>query len=221
MLDLAAEHDAITWLTSRPGDFVTEGLAIASVHPAPGDADRFARALRRAYGFGADRSPSQDVAFAMQQQLLEVALRALSPGVNEPFTALTVVDRLGQGLIALAQRTRPSALRLDDEGRVRVVAAPYTVEELLPAGFEPIALFAGRNPAIGERLLGTLRQLACVARRAEDRLAIRRCAAFVRASAGAQLQHDEHRLSASTATTPRCSRRSTTRLAPPDARGRR
>ena len=221
MLDLAAEHDAITWLTSRPGDFVTEGLAIASVHPAPGDADRFARALRRAYGFGADRSPSQDVAFAMQQHL-EVALRALSPGVNEPFTALTVVDRLGQGLIALAQRTRPSALRLDDEGRVRVVAAPYTVEELLPAGFEPIALFRRPQPAaIGERLLGTLRQLACVARQAEDRLAIRRCAAFVRASAGAQLQHDEHRLSASTATTPRCSRRSTTRLAPPDARGRR
>jgi uncharacterized membrane protein len=149
--------------------------------------------LRRAYGFGADRSPYQDVGFAMQQ-LLEVAMRALSPGVNEPFTAITVVDRLGQGLIALARRTLPSALRLDEEGRVRVVAAPYTFEELLPAAFEPIALFAGRNPEIGERLLRTLRQLACVARRAEDRLAIGRCAAVVRASAGAQLQHDEHRL---------------------------
>jgi uncharacterized membrane protein len=129
------------------------------------------RALAKAYIFGADRTSHQDAAFAVQQ-LVEVALRALSPGINEPFTALTCIDRLGQGLSKMLERSIPSATRCDDEHRVRVVARPRIFEELLEGAFEPLAIYAGRNPAIGGRLLATLAELAEAAHRPEDRAAI-------------------------------------------------
>jgi uncharacterized membrane protein len=173
-------------LATRPGDFIIEDRPIAAVHPPPHDADAFARRLLGAYVIGSDRTSTQDADFAVQQ-LVEVALRALSPGVNEPFTAITCIDRLGQGLIKLASRSIPSAIRTDDTGAVRVVSQPRTFVELVEAAFDPIARYAGRNPAIARRLLETLCVLADVAQRAEDRQAIGRLADFVSASSGEEV----------------------------------
>jgi uncharacterized membrane protein len=171
VMSAASHHQTTVWLIRRPGDFVVEGRIIAAAHPRPRDAAELERALAKAYIFGADRTSHQDAAFAVQQ-LVEVALRALSPGINEPFTALTCIDRLGQGLSGMLERTIPSATRCDDEHHVRVVARPRIFEELLEGAFEPLAIYAGRNPAIGSRLLDTLAGLAETARRPEDRAAI-------------------------------------------------
>jgi uncharacterized membrane protein len=178
VLALASEHDSVIWLEARPGDFVIEGRAVAAVTPAPAEPDAFARRLIATYTIGADRTSTQDADFAVQQ-LVEVALRALSPGVNEPFTAITCIDRLGQGLAKLASRKIPSAVRTDAHGAVRVVAEPRTFVELADAAFDPIARYAGRNPAIAQRLLETLGALADVAGRADDRAALARLADFV------------------------------------------
>jgi uncharacterized membrane protein len=178
VLALACEHDAVIWLMARPGQFVIEGRAVAAVAPTPAEPDEFARRLIGTYVIRADRTSTQDADFAVQQ-LVEVALRALSPGVNEPFTAITCIDRLGQGLAKLASRKIPSAVRTGDEGAVRVVAEPRTFVELVEAAFDPIARYAGRNPAIAQRLLETLGALADITQRAEDRAAIARLADFV------------------------------------------
>ena len=61
---------------------------------------------------GKDRTPKQDIAFAIRQ-LVEVALRALSPGVNDPFTAVECINRLGEGLCIVVRRQRPLAYRFD------------------------------------------------------------------------------------------------------------
>jgi uncharacterized membrane protein len=175
VMNAAVSQQITIWLNRRPGDFVIEGSSIAAVHPRPQDADKLRRALAAAYVFGADRTSHQDAAFAVQQ-LVEVALRALSPGVNEPFTALACIDRVSQGLAKMLERKIPSATRCDDEGHLRVVARPRVFAELLEAACEPLAIYGGRNPAIGGRLLETLAELAEMARRPEDRAAIGRTA---------------------------------------------
>lgn len=180
---LAGDHDVTVWLCARPGDFVVEGVPVAAVHPPPRGRERLADRLAGTFVIGSDRTPYQDAAFAVQQ-LVEVALRALSPGVNEPFTAITCVERLGQGLAKLLGRRIPSAARVDDEGNTRVVARPRTFVELVGPAFEPVALYAGRNPEVGEALSATLRMLARAARRPEDRDAIGRTAENVWAAVG-------------------------------------
>jgi uncharacterized membrane protein len=192
VLDLASKHHTTIWLTARPGHFVVAGTPVAAAHPPPADVEAFAKSLGAAFVFGTDRTPYQDVGFSVQQ-LVEMALRALSPGVNEPFTAITCIDRLGQGLTKLAKREIPSAVRQDGEGKVRVVAQPVTFAELVYEAFEPIALYADRNPAISERLLQTLGRLAAVVRRRADREAIRELAGFVRAAASRHVQDERHR----------------------------
>lgn len=189
VIELARKHDLVIWLQVRPGDFVLEETPLAVVHPRPRDAGHFARELNDACVVGADRTPDQDAAFAVQQ-LVEVALRALSTGLNEPFTVITCIDRLTQGLAKLAKRRIPSRGRKDRDGTLRVVAEPYTFVELLGGAFEPIRLHAERNPAISERLLQALVTLARLARRSEDRAAIRREADVLWRTAKERLEPD-------------------------------
>jgi uncharacterized membrane protein len=171
VLALASDESLTVWLTARPGDFVTEGTALGAAHPAPRDLEAFARRLRQACTLGSDRTSEQDIGFAAQQ-LAEVALRALSPGVNEPFTAMTCIDRLGQGLARLATRRLPNPVRRDDGGAPRVVARPREFDELVEEIFEPIVISAAPHPAVLERVLATLRMLAGMAQRQTDRDAI-------------------------------------------------
>jgi uncharacterized membrane protein len=181
-LALANKHQVCIWLCARPGDFVAEGARLAAVYPPPEGDSEFAAKLRRAYVIGSDRSPHQDAAFAIQQ-LVEVALHALSPGINEPFTAITCIDRLGQGLVRLACRQLPAAVRAGENGYPRLVAEPESFSDLLDAAFAPITVYAGSNPAIYQRLLETLEALAARARRSADRAGIRQQAEHVRQAA--------------------------------------
>jgi uncharacterized membrane protein len=192
VLNVACRHGTTVWLTARPGDFLSEGGCLAAADPVPSDADAFADELRGAYVLGTDRTSRQDAGFAVQQ-LVEVSLRALSPGVNEPYTAMTAIDRLGQGLAQLARRRIPSALRKDDAGHLRVVTEPRDFEGLLEAAFEPIALFGGNNPAIVERLFTTLMRLTEAATREGDLQAIRCMADFAWEAAEKEMSHDRHR----------------------------
>ena len=192
VMQVASSQQTTIWLIRRPGDFVIEGSAIAAAHPRPQDIDNLRRALAKVYVFGADRTSHQDAAFAVQQ-LVEVALRALSPGVNEPFTALTCIDRLSQGLSKMLGRKIPSATRCDDEGHPRVVSRPRTFEELLEAAVEPLAIHGGPSPAIGGRLLETLGDLAEVARRPDDRAAIGRAGDRVWRLAMVDLRDERYR----------------------------
>ena len=194
VMALVERHDAMAWLDRRPGDFVIAGAVLATVSPPPADRDGFAKALRDAYVLGADRTAWQDAEFAIEQ-LVEVALHALSPGINEPFTAITCIDRLAQGLSILAGRRLPADVLEDSAHRPRVVAPPRSFAGLLHAAFDPILLNAGANPAIYSRLLERLAALAEVASRPKDHAAIADLAASVRDAAQVQLRDERHRRS--------------------------
>jgi uncharacterized membrane protein len=192
LLGLAAEQRCTIWLRARPGEFVCEGTPLASAWPEPSDRRGFESALRATCATGPDRTSQQDAEFPIQQ-LVEVALHALSPGINEPFTAITCIDRLGQGLARLVARPMPAAVRTDETGQGRLVAEPRRFPQFLSAAVEPIALFAGENPDIYLRLLDVLRTLAQRAHRPGDTAAILEAAAWIRERALTRIEDVQHR----------------------------
>jgi uncharacterized membrane protein len=190
LLELATECRTVIWLDVRPGDFVTREGLIARVHPAPADVPSVARRLNDAIVLGADRSAHQDAGFPVQQ-LVEVALHALSPGINEPFTAITCIDRLGQGLALLARRDTPSALRADDEGRLRVVTTPLTFSDLIGDAFDPMRPYAAKDPTVARHVIDVLGRVARQASRQEDLDAIRHQGQLMVDAATRELKGDD------------------------------
>lgn len=100
----------------RPGDYVFPGAPIAKMTPAVGGAEA---AIRAATALGPTRVSSADLEFAVSQ-LVEVAVRALSPGINGPHTAIAVLDRLGAALCDIGPVHLTSGISLR-RGRVVLV----------------------------------------------------------------------------------------------------
>jgi uncharacterized membrane protein len=164
LMSLAKEADLVLRIERRPGQYVIAGTALLYSYPEERTTEELQRRIRRAFVLGTMRTSAQDVEFSIDQ-LVEIAVRALSPGVNDPFTAVTAIDRLGSALAKLAQRSMPSAHRYDERQRLRVVSPATTFPELLAAAFNQIRQHAVGSPAVAIRLLETLTVIASFARR--------------------------------------------------------
>ena len=161
LLDLACEHDLVLRVRRRPGDFVAEGDALVLAWPGRDVDDGLHAHVRGAFAWGHQRTALQDVRFLVDE-LVEIAARALSPGINDPFTAMTCVDWLGGALKDLADRDFPGAERFGPDGRLRIVAQPTSFEEFVGHVFGQLRPYvaADRNAA-----LHTLKTIAEVAGR--------------------------------------------------------
>jgi uncharacterized membrane protein len=128
-------------------------------------------AVRAAFTIGAERSPAQDLEYSIRQ-LVEIALRALSPGINDTFTAIAVIDRLGDAMeLVLCRSLEPSVLR-DEEGMIRVIAEQSEIGGLFDASFDQIRQAGAEKPAILIQLADTLGKLAPVLRQGPSRHAV-------------------------------------------------
>ena len=155
LFEVACRHDVLIAMAVRPGDFVIEDQVLAHVHPAEdlgadGDgADDVAATIVDAVEVGSSRSPYQDVEFAVQQ-LTELAVRAVSPGTNDPFTAVNALDDLSSGLSMLAERQVPSPARLDEHGTLRVHAPAPDVVDLVSGVLDHVRWYAADQPPVVE-----------------------------------------------------------------------
>lgn len=182
LLELAEQRQLVLELLPQPGDFVVAGQGLARVWPASAlDDEPQADALQQAFVIGRERTHTQDVRF-VSEQLVEVALRALSPGIHDPFTALNCIDQLGAGLRRLAQRRLPSPWRRGEDDAPRVLARPVTLAGLIEGALPPIARQAGTHLEVAEKLLQAIAKMGAVTRREADREALRRQAAYVHAA---------------------------------------
>ncbi|MEP7329798.1 MAG: DUF2254 family protein, partial [Betaproteobacteria bacterium] len=147
-----------------PGDRVNESLEAA---------------VNAVFILGHQRTATQDIEFAIHQ-LVEIAVRALSPGINDPFTAITCVDRLGSAVRRLAQRKMPSSVQhFDEQGQLRVIAPAITFPAIVDAAFNQIRQNARSSAAVSVRLLETIAVIAEVVHRPEDRAALLRHADMI------------------------------------------
>jgi len=115
----AVERDALLRVLPIVGTFVTRGTPLAEVHPATAT-DAIADAVLGSVALATDRNPAQDLGFVFDE-FLEIALRALSPSMNDPFTAQSCIDHLAQGLLLLDRRRLRRQVHLDADGRVRAL----------------------------------------------------------------------------------------------------
>lgn len=152
LMAIAAEHDLVLAVEQRPGKFFFRGGTLVRAWPAANVDDGLIKEIRGTFYFGSRRTLAQDVEFAIDQ-LVEVAVRALSPGVNDPFTAINCVERLGAALCALSERSIPSPFRFDDDGRLRVVTDTSTIQGVVDDSFDQIRQAARGDTSVTLRLL--------------------------------------------------------------------
>jgi uncharacterized membrane protein len=157
MVGFAAQANAVISLHHRPGHFIVQGHTIGTVWPPEATA-QVNEALARAHITGPYRTLTQDVSFGIDQ-LVEIAIRALSPAVNDTFTAITCVDWLGDSLCTIARRWHPARVHRDDQGFIRVIAAQPSYERLVQRSFEKIRQASMGMPAIMIRQLDAIAQI--------------------------------------------------------------
>jgi uncharacterized membrane protein len=157
LIAISAETHSVIRLLHRPGHFVATGKPLAHVWPADA-APRIARALGGAHATGLHRTLTQDLSFAVEQ-LVEIAIRALSPAVNDTFTAIACIDWLGDGLCKIADHWRPSAVHRDLTGHVRVITVTVGFHRLVERAHDKIRQARRAMPAVMIRQLDGLTKL--------------------------------------------------------------
>jgi uncharacterized membrane protein len=163
----ATGHDVIVRLENRPGDFILENGTLFWVWPGERTNPDLEKKLRSFFVIGRERTSSQDVEYAVRL-LVEIAVRALSPGVNDPFTAITCVDRLGEALGKIARRKLPGPFCYDDKNNLRLILKNFRFSGIADAAFNQIRQNAAQIPSVSIRLLEIVGALARIVDGEED-----------------------------------------------------
>lgn len=137
---------------TRVGSYVMPGLELATVWAPDADrAERLAAEVAGCFAVGRQRTLPQDPAFPVRQ-LADIALKGLSPGINDPTTALNAVEALVAALNRFARGDRPSPVRIAADGEPRFLADVPDFDELLNLGFEQVLAFGQDDPLVERRL---------------------------------------------------------------------
>jgi uncharacterized membrane protein len=171
LMRLARERKTIVRMERGIGQFVVQNTTLASLAlEDPPDQETIA-ALHAIFSISRHRTVEQDIAFGIRQ-LVDMALKALSPGINDTTTAVMCVDYLTAILARLAPRQIPSSYRYED-GELRVIAKGPGFEGLLAASFDQVRSNAGGNVAIMLRMVGAFQTIAGRTVNASRRRALR------------------------------------------------
>jgi len=158
LLKIASRHDIVLRPVRRAGDFVSEGWTMLEAHSAASISDRVRDECTGVVKVGRQRTAQQDLRFGIDE-LVEIAARALSPGVNDPFTAIACIDWLGAALGELDRRRPPPTQLADEEGTVRIILRPLDFEDYLGAAFGQLRSYVAADPNARAHALKTLNNL--------------------------------------------------------------
>ncbi len=171
LLACAGRFNVLVRLRYRPGDFIIAGRILADITPAAAVDDDLSEAVRDCFSAGKKRTPENDIMFLVSE-LVEIAARALSPGINDPITAVTCLDWLGAGGTEFARRKLPHSVRVDDEGTPRVIALPVDFGRFVELSFGRLRHYVAADPIAALHLLRVVGEVAAECRRRDqvDRL---------------------------------------------------
>jgi len=147
LIKRATENNIVIEVPASPGDHLVYGDPAAYVydctHPSqpPTLAPETREDILRSFLLGGERTPLQDIRYQFKQ-LTDVVIRALSPGINDPFTALNGIDKLATGISLMARRDRVSDKRQDKDGKLRLILSTPAIPELLRETVGHIAIYA-------------------------------------------------------------------------------
>jgi uncharacterized membrane protein len=172
LLETATKRDLVVQTDVRPGDFILPRQAVMRAWPGSRVDDEIQDELRQAMLIGSQRTPVQDVLYALDQQT-EIAVRALSPGINDPYTANNCLERLAEALCRLAARRMPSELRFDSENRLRVLARGASIRQMVASSLGRVREYGRMHATVTIKILEILSRLSARVRREGDLDALR------------------------------------------------
>jgi uncharacterized membrane protein len=195
VLTLAQEKDLVIRLLRKPGHLVWREAQVALVWPATRVDEQLDRQIRKAFRIGKGRTPTQDVAYAVNQ-LVEMAVRAMSPAINDPFTAMTCLDHIGEGLALFIQQGEKSPYYFDRDNRLRLVVEPVTFPELLDNAFDLLRHASCDNASVLLHMLDVIDAVGQQADSPEARQELLRHVGLIQAEsqAGAIIDWDRKRI---------------------------
>jgi uncharacterized membrane protein len=195
MLTLAQEKDLVIRLLRKPGHLVWREARVALVWPAARVDEELDQQIRKAFRIGNGRTPTQDVAYAVNQ-LVEMAVRAMSPAINDPFTAMTCLDHIGEGLALFIQQGEKSPYYYDRDNRLRLILEPVTFPELLDGAFDMLRHASCDNASVLLHMLDVIGAVGQQAGSPEARQELRRHVSLIQAEsqAGAIIDWDRKQI---------------------------
>jgi uncharacterized membrane protein len=152
----------------RVGQYVPEGVPLLRVYKGVRLSVEGATELRNAFDFGPSRTLQQDIEFGVLQ-IVDIALKAISPAINDPSTAISCVDQLSRVLIRFDSREVPASLLCDPPGVVRVSLMWSSFSRMLDSAFEQIRLYSQTDIAVSLRMMRALADIAVTMPEADDR----------------------------------------------------
>jgi uncharacterized membrane protein len=158
LLAFAREQRRVVRMEVAIGDFVVQGQTLASLEGEGTAARDAGMALNACYSFGRQRTTEQDAGFGLQQ-IVDVGLKALSPGINDQSTAILCIDRLSQLLVAVARRRIETPCRRDESG-LRVIALGPSFAGMVTLAFSDLRESAAGKPTVLKRLLQSIERIA-------------------------------------------------------------
>jgi len=159
LAELAKSYHVKIQVLRRVGHFVPQGVPFLRISRAERATPERLGELRAAFDLGPSRTLQQDVEFGVLQ-IVDIALKAISPAVNDPSTAISCVDQLGRILIRVASREPPESLLYDPPGILRVYVPWPSFERLLDSAFEQIRMYSKTDVAVSLRMLRALSDIA-------------------------------------------------------------
>jgi uncharacterized membrane protein len=158
LFTIAREQRIILRMDRGVGEFIIEGTPLVSVMNLIHPSDEMVARLNSIYTISRQRTVDQDASFGIRQ-IVDIAMKALSPGINDTTTAIMCVDYLAAIMVRLATR-RIAPPQYLDEGELRVIARGPNFESLLSESFDQIRQHGASNVAIMMRMLGALQTIA-------------------------------------------------------------
>jgi len=152
LLSLAKTHGICLRLERRTGHFVPEGVVLMRTSHGERVSDELKLMLLGAVDIGPTRSMQQDVEFGIVQ-IVDIALRAMSPAVNDPTTAISCVDQLTSILIRWLSRSPPQSFLYAPPHVLRIIILQPHIDGLLDLAFEQIRHYASADAAVSLRLM--------------------------------------------------------------------
>jgi len=170
LVNASTRANAIIYLPFRPGQFVLEGETLAHISPSSA-LPVLAATVMHSVSMGRHRVLAQDLEFGIAQ-IVEIAIRALSPAINDTFTGVASLDLLGEALTILADAPQRTGCWFDDAGNLRLRIRPLLLPRLVKQAFDQIRQAGADNPAVLIRLLSTIGRLAPKLAHPDDRKAL-------------------------------------------------
>lgn len=192
LVKIAEAHDLFLEMACQTGDFIANGRTLLSIYPAAALNEPLTEELHEQFDIGKERTMFEDVLFGIRQ-LVDIALKALSPAVNDPTTAMNCLDYLTNILVQAAAQPKHHTTRCDSQGVVRLLVHQITFESMVELAFHQIRHYGAEDALVVNRMIDALAEIATATTDAERQALLWRYLLMVRRSADRKLPDPQDR----------------------------